>query len=270
MSIGVMSRVWAESQHAGTELLVMLALSDFSDDDGICYPSIAKLATKCRTTPRHANRLIAALVASGELEVLVGRGPMVQGGRLNLFRVRFKALKAGAKEVTNPSPPDESEGVTQEAQRGDVDVLEGVTYASVKPSLNHQEPSEKASPQPSSRKPSRRKTEQTLSVWLEAKPAGEAAIPQGDPVFEYADKVGIPGEFLHIAWKAFRAKHIASTKVQANWRATYRSYVRGNYLKLWFFDSRGECALTVAGTQAAREHDFQSGRVFDGRFAGAL
>jgi hypothetical protein len=102
------------------------------------------------------------------------------------------------------------------------------------------------------------------------KAAGEKPIPEGDPILAYADKVGIPYEFMTLAWKVFKARHETSDKVQADWRASFRNYIRGNYLRLWFFDSSRECALTVAGTQAAREHDFQSSHVIDERFAGAI
>ncbi len=151
-----------------------LALADFSDDRGFCYPSVAALAVKCRTTTRHANRLISQLVESGELEVQVGEGPPVRGGRLNRYRIRLEVLiarkeaasKAGlweskgvtytSEEVTGSSglsgvtPVSE---VTSKAKRGDVDVQEGVTPMSAKPSENHQEPSGNTSAS-KSRKPS--------------------------------------------------------------------------------------------------------------------
>lgn len=85
MSVRTMARVWADSKHAGSELLMLLAIADFADDDGNAYPAVPTLAAKCRTTPRHANRLLSALRASGELEVRINEGPR----GTNRYRVMF-------------------------------------------------------------------------------------------------------------------------------------------------------------------------------------
>jgi len=37
MSVRTMARVWEQSQHAGTNLLMLLAIADFADDDGQAY-----------------------------------------------------------------------------------------------------------------------------------------------------------------------------------------------------------------------------------------
>ena len=40
MSVRTMARVWEFSSHAGTDLLMLLALADFADDDGNAYPAV--------------------------------------------------------------------------------------------------------------------------------------------------------------------------------------------------------------------------------------
>src|SRR5262245_23248813 len=50
MSVKVMAHVWAHSWCAGTELLTVLALADWADDDGWSWPSLPKLAKKTRVT----------------------------------------------------------------------------------------------------------------------------------------------------------------------------------------------------------------------------
>lgn len=67
MSIAVMSRVWSESKSSGTELLVLLALADYSDDEGVSWPSIRSLAKKARVTERRINQILNALRESGEV-----------------------------------------------------------------------------------------------------------------------------------------------------------------------------------------------------------
>lgn len=63
-----MSRVWDEATDIrGGDLLVLLALADFADDEGRCWPSVATIAKKARLTERQAYRSLKALEASGHL-----------------------------------------------------------------------------------------------------------------------------------------------------------------------------------------------------------
>jgi DNA-binding MarR family transcriptional regulator len=75
MSIAIMSRVWAESQHKGSELLLLLAIADNANDQGVAYPSVRTLAKKTRLHPHHVKKLLRVLEASGELVTQVGAGP---------------------------------------------------------------------------------------------------------------------------------------------------------------------------------------------------
>jgi hypothetical protein len=74
MSIQVMSRVWAASRQAGGALVVLLAIADFADDQGVAYPSIPTLACKARLSERQVQRVIAELVGGDELMVEPGQG----------------------------------------------------------------------------------------------------------------------------------------------------------------------------------------------------
>ena len=67
MSVKIMARVWAHSQQKGGELLVMLALADFANDTGECWPSIPVLAQKARLSDRQTMRVLNTLQSSGEL-----------------------------------------------------------------------------------------------------------------------------------------------------------------------------------------------------------
>jgi len=67
MSVKVMARVWEHSQASGGELLVMLALADFANDDGECWPSVPVLAQKARLTDREVRYLLPKLESAGEL-----------------------------------------------------------------------------------------------------------------------------------------------------------------------------------------------------------
>jgi uncharacterized phage protein (TIGR02220 family) len=67
MSVKVMARVWVHSQRKDGELLVMLALADFANDAGECWPSIPTLAKKARLTDRQTRRVLNGLETAGEI-----------------------------------------------------------------------------------------------------------------------------------------------------------------------------------------------------------
>lgn len=77
MSVDCMSAVWKHSTHSGNKLLLLLALADHANDDGICWPSLDKLAEKARISKRQAQRIVSELTESGEISILKkgnGRG----------------------------------------------------------------------------------------------------------------------------------------------------------------------------------------------------
>lgn len=70
-----MAKVWELSACGGTDLLALLAIADFADDDGNAYPSVGTLARKCRLGTRQTQNILANLQRTGELTVRVGGGP---------------------------------------------------------------------------------------------------------------------------------------------------------------------------------------------------
>src|SRR3990167_3141374 len=110
MSIHVMSQVWRKSKQELGGLLVLLALADFANDDGICWPSIPKLATKSRLSERQVQRVIQDAVESGEITVEVGAGPL----RSNLYRVTMHG------DNLSPVTPGASDGDILSPSEGDI------------------------------------------------------------------------------------------------------------------------------------------------------
>jgi hypothetical protein len=75
MSIEMMTRVWKYSQARSGHLLVLLAIADHADDEGVAYPSIPGIALKSRLKMRQVHNAINALVKYGELSVAYKEGP---------------------------------------------------------------------------------------------------------------------------------------------------------------------------------------------------
>ncbi|WP_439671453.1 helix-turn-helix domain-containing protein [Cupriavidus necator] len=65
-----MTLVWDGFPGSGSELLAMLALADWSDDDGRCFPSMSAIATKTRLSRSQAQRIVHGLIDGGFVEVL--------------------------------------------------------------------------------------------------------------------------------------------------------------------------------------------------------
>jgi hypothetical protein len=69
MSIALMSDVWLYSKQEGSSLLLLLAIADFANDNGLAWPSIVTLAQRTRQHRRTVERQIQKLEESGELKV---------------------------------------------------------------------------------------------------------------------------------------------------------------------------------------------------------
>jgi hypothetical protein len=69
-----MIRVWDLSQHEGSHLLALLALADWANADGLCWPKVSKLAKRARVGERQAQFILADLSESGELYIQRGTG----------------------------------------------------------------------------------------------------------------------------------------------------------------------------------------------------
>jgi uncharacterized protein YdaU (DUF1376 family) len=87
------------------------------------------------------------------------------------------------------------------------------------------------------------------------KATGEKPVPEGDPVFEYANEAGIPHDFLRLQWCEFRVRYSQpGSKRYKDWRSVFRKSVRGNWLRLWYCNETGY-ALTTQGQQAKKIHE---------------
>ena len=70
MSIKIIAKVWEHYPGRGTELLSMLALADWSDDGGRCFPSMASISHKIRLSRSQAQRVMHGLIDAGFVKVI--------------------------------------------------------------------------------------------------------------------------------------------------------------------------------------------------------
>jgi hypothetical protein len=161
VSIKVMTAVWDRSAHTGTDLLMLLALADFSDDQGNSYPSVPTLAMKCRMRVRNATYILRALESSGELEVRPNEGPK----GTNRYRIALELLGKKA-----PQP------VTGVQALAGVQSVAGVQSSAAPPAIQRQKPLQRIAPEPSlnRQEPSKKRATQSR--------AGDVAKKKPKPI----------------------------------------------------------------------------------------
>jgi len=104
MSIKVMTRVWEGYPGGGTELLALLALADWSDDDGRCFPSMASIGAKVRLSRSQAQRVIHRLIEAGYVAVTGNEAGGAPGSsrqyRINLSMLTGRMDATGRANAT--------------------------------------------------------------------------------------------------------------------------------------------------------------------------
>ena len=109
-----MTKVWKSAPYKGQTLLALLALADWADDEGYCFPGIRQIAKKSRQSERNAQRCIHRMVRDGLLIVHEAGGGRREGGKmghrptyqintdnLSPFQKGGKGDKTTDKRVTN-------------------------------------------------------------------------------------------------------------------------------------------------------------------------
>lgn len=172
MSIYVTSRAWKLSNQTGAKLLMILALSDRSDEDGICWPGVEYIARNARVHHRHIQRMLREVEGDGELYVERRAGRkntnryfvvigLEKASIVKILSTRFgltpleanaiaesllERQKKGALEDTISEPKNgdisgekgDSQGTNGDIRAGNGDIFERekVTHESPDPSVN--------------------------------------------------------------------------------------------------------------------------------------
>ena len=170
MSIKWSGMVWHNSQQTGSGLLVLLAIADHANDDGICWPSVARLARMARVSERQCQRLISQLVNAGELSVeRGGHGPK----STTVYRIRILPVLAENKGDIAVSPLTENKGDIQ-GIKGDIQRAKGDIAMSPEPSIEPSieaaearasEPTPEPTPEPTA-PAAAAKSETTRDAWI--------------------------------------------------------------------------------------------------------
>lgn len=127
MSIRIMSQVWNMEIDDSTAKLTLMALADFSDDEGYCYPSYEVLAKRISKSKRTAIRAVEKLTELGFLQK--EKRELNDGtSRTNLYKI------VSENERVTQTPPmmtNGKEAVTSMTSHSDTDDTRVVTNVSL-------------------------------------------------------------------------------------------------------------------------------------------
>jgi hypothetical protein len=217
--------------------VLAVIINFFNEDDGIAWPAVETIAEQSNVSCRGVFRSIVKLERIGHLTIRRG------GHRSNHYIPR----------LDNDTVVRDDRFVRGDrSDIPDMTVTKTLTTVSETPCqpchpiLLKNFPSELTQRRAQKRAPS-----VELQTWLDS--LGDAdAIPADDAIFAYAEKVGIPVDFLELSWGRFVEDMTERKTKKSNWRAHYRNFVRGNWYKIWWFAPSGDCQLTTTGYQARR------------------
>lgn len=101
-----MTHVWDHSEADGTELICLLALADWCNDEGFCYPGIKRLAAKCRVSERGVQKVLERLIEKGEIQIEYNQGKAVNGGNTNRYYLtKYREAIGETGGVVNAGSP---------------------------------------------------------------------------------------------------------------------------------------------------------------------
>lgn len=124
MSIEATKAVWEWSrQKISGALLVLLAVADYINKEGIAWPSVSTLARKVRMSKRNVQRWLHELEKAGELEIHKNQGR--RGS--NIYRIRLSNNGANGCDAHVTGDAGVAKPVSFASSTGDVSVTQSVS-----------------------------------------------------------------------------------------------------------------------------------------------
>ena len=121
MSIEVSNFYWERCPEVkGSERLMILALADYCNEGGWCYPSVPDLSRRCALSDRGAQKILSRLAAGGHIAVEANGGMRrTRGSPTHRYHlVAYQRSKTGAQGEPTRSPYAEDKG-EQNATKGE-------------------------------------------------------------------------------------------------------------------------------------------------------
>ena len=123
MSIEAISAVWKHSRQKSGGLLVLLALADYTNAEGVAWPAISTLARKVRMSKRNVQRWVRVLEKAGEVEVRPNQGR--KGS--NIYRICLPAIQLGTPDAHAIRDAGVAKGASSTSPTSDAIVAQSVS-----------------------------------------------------------------------------------------------------------------------------------------------
>jgi hypothetical protein len=120
MSIESTNAVWKHSRQKSGRLLVLLALADYTNSEGIAWPAVSTLARKVRMSKRNVQRCVRVLEKAGELEVRQNQGR--KGS--NIYRIRVPTIGPNYPDANDIGDAGVAKAVSPTSLRDDTSVAQ--------------------------------------------------------------------------------------------------------------------------------------------------
>lgn len=246
---------------------VLMQLAEMADESGCCWPGIARLSMLTAFSERCVRNALRSLEVMGLVRTSRGGGR----GCSNEYLLQMGMIQLAAAKPEAPAgaPANPAGAAAQPAQKPGTKPAPGDTKPGTGcPRITKNNHSRNTPPTPSRGLEPRRMSDQqgrrgaavvsegelqSLKDWLAlCQQRGEQAIPADDAVFAYAESVGLPAEFVALAWRQFKRRRLGAGKRQRDWRRAFRDSVETCAYRLWRFNAEGGAVLSTEGLQAQR------------------
>lgn len=149
MSIRLMSLVFGLQEPTGAARLVLLALADNANDEGVCWPSVETIARKAGIGVRWTQRILRDLVEADYLALSIrpvdGKKNDTNVYTLNIQHLMDQQVREGGVQTTHRVAQQPPSGWPTDHPEGGVETTERVAYRPPESSL---EPSKEPSSEP--------------------------------------------------------------------------------------------------------------------------
>jgi hypothetical protein len=251
--------VWADKRLTLKQIRVLGVLFSFRNKaSDVVWPSRAQIAERCGMSMCHISTATTELERLGWLRK-DGKGGHSKSTRYTITVPALLDVQTVPDSVTVPESITVPESGTRQPipesgtvpERGTVP--ESGTRLRVPESGTGKEQTSEQTNSPLPPKERQRRSSQTLRSFLEdCRQQNIKPIDGDDPIFDYAEKVGISEEMLVAAWAEFKAQFLGRDSTQKDWRAHYRNAVKRNWFNLWYLKEGENARWTTAGEQARR------------------
>lgn len=133
MAFRIQSMIWEAFPGGGSDLLTMLALADWSDDNGQCYPSMNAIAKKVRLSKSQAQRVVHGLIDGGFLVITANALGGLPGQTRN-YKIVLDHLTGSARatgRINATGRPHAAEGSHPHGERGSAHATQTVSEPSI-------------------------------------------------------------------------------------------------------------------------------------------